>query len=130
MRIIIETIPHNTQRYPTIGDWIIADNGDVTIKISEMGDWRYEMAVAYHELREILVCKWQGITQKEVDEFDISFEKIRELYPDIIGDQEPGDMISAPYNTAHVRATRDERGLIEDLGVNWTEYEDAINKMA
>lgn len=121
MKIVIETIPHSEQRYPTCGDWIVG--GDtVTIRVSEMGDWRKEMAVAYHELREYLLCKHLGISQESVDSFDIEYEKNRKE-----GDEsEPGNDPEAPYYLPHQYATHDERNLIADLDVDWNEYESAI----
>ena len=56
MKITIETIPHNTHRYPTIGDWqfLPAKEGELnlSIKVSDMGDWKLESLIALHELVE------------------------------------------------------------------------------
>lgn len=125
MRIVIETIPHKQQRYDTCGDWTV-DGDTVTIYVSEMGDWRKEMAVAYHELREYLLCKHLGISQESVDSFDIEYEKNRKE-----GDtSEPGDDPKAPYYIPHQYATHDERNLIADLGVNWDEYNTLIQSLS
>lgn len=78
------------------------------------------MAVAYHELREYLVCKHKGIRQQEVDSFDMSFS----------GEGEPGDDPKAPYFLEHQYATRDERLLVSDLGLDWNEYEESIEKLS
>lgn len=125
MKISVEIIPHQKQRYDTCGDWTFTENGDIIIYISEMGNWKYESAVAYHELREVLLCKHLGITQEEVDKFDIDFEKNwQEGHTD-----EPGDSQKAPYYLPHQYATRDERRLLEDLGENWEDYEKTINSL-
>lgn len=125
MNISIKTIPNGEQRYPTVGDWWFTEGGDLEIRISKMSDWRYECLVAFHELCEVLICKHLGITQKEVDDFDIEFEKDREngLHSE---DEEPGDHKDAPYRVQHFIATNCERILAIALGVDWTDYENAI----
>jgi hypothetical protein len=122
MKITIETIPHETQRYPTVGDWFYEPNGDLTIKVSELGDWRYNALVGLHELVEVLKCKYDGVTQEEVDKFDIAYEKTR---PED-DDSEPGDSIDAPYRKQHCLATGVERILAAELGVDWKSYDDAV----
>ncbi len=124
MKVIIETIPHKDQRYDTVGDW--TDNPDtLNIRVSKMGDWRKEVAVAYHELREALMCNHLGITQEAVDKFDMEFEDARQA-----GDEsEPGDDPEAPYFLPHQYATRDERLLVADLGLSWDDYDEAVKKL-
>lgn len=75
MKITIETIPYDQQRYPTVGDWTFDKEGNLLIRVSGMGDWRKEALVAVHELVEVLICKQRGITQEQVDKFDMDFEK-------------------------------------------------------
>lgn len=125
MKIVIEVIPHSDQRYPTAGDWIMHRNGDITIRVSKLSDWREEMLIAYHELREALVCKYRGISEESVNEFDINYEQNRQD-----GDfSEPGDQVAAPYFLPHQYATRDERLLAADIGVDWTEYTAHVNSL-
>ena len=70
MNVKIVTIPHEEQRYPTVGDWVV--NGDnLYISVSKMSDPRYELLVAVHELVEVLLCKERGISQVLVDKFDM-----------------------------------------------------------
>lgn len=119
MKVTIETISHAEQRYPTVGDWLFDAKGDLTIKVSQLSDWRLEMLVAIHELAEVLICKHRGITQEEVDKFDAAFESSR---PD--GDRcEPGDDPGAPYVREHCVATGIERVMAAELDVNWKQYE-------
>ena len=119
MKITIETIPHDQQRYDTAGDWIWEPNGDLTIRVSETGDWRANAAIGVHELVEVLLCKQEGIGQEVVDAFDMAYEARR---PE--GDEsEPGDDPAAPYNRQHCFATAVERMLIAAFGMTWNEYE-------
>lgn len=123
MNITIKTIPHAEQRYKTPGDWKFADNGsgDLEILVSLTGDWREEMLVAFHELREALVCIHRGISQQAVDSFDMIYEQDRKEGRHGPED-EPGNDPKACYFEAHQLATAAERALAYDLDVDWQEY--------
>lgn len=129
MKVNIQTIPHKDQRYDTAGDWVFDADGNLTIFVSDVGDWRYEMLVAFHEFAEVLICKQKCISQSSVDTFDQAFEGIRINYPEVIGDMEPGNMTSAPYHDQHVFATSVEQMLAKMLDVDWKTYDDAINNL-
>lgn len=121
MKITIETIPHNEQRYPTVGDWQFDENtGDLSIKVSMMGDWRYELLVGLHELVEAGLCRDMGIAEFLVDEFDTGYKGPYE---------EPGDDPDAPYYQQHFMATNLERLLANALSVNWQAYDYAVSEL-
>ena len=122
MKVTIEVIPNEKQRYPTVGDWVwIGD--DLTIYVSDMGNWRYEMLVAFHELAECLICKHRGISQAAVESFDILYDKLRQE-----GDKsQPGDSPHAPYYQEHQFANCVENLLALQLGVNWEQYGEAVD---
>lgn len=119
MKIIIETIPHKDQRYPTVGDWQFLGD-ELLIRVSEMGDWKKEALVGIHELVEALLCKSRGITQEEVDKFDMAYKG---------ADMDPGNDPHAPYNEQHFIASTFEESLQEDLSVDEEDYENAIDKL-
>ncbi len=123
MRIIINTIPHDQQRYPTVGDWEW-DGDKLTILVSDMRNWRYEMLVAFHEIAEALICKHRGISEESVTEFDMQYEKSRKLDDN---DSEPGDSLNAPYYQEHQFATCVERLLARELGVDWNTYDGVVS---
>jgi len=125
MKIIIETIPHESQRYPTCGDWWWDKDGTLQIRVSDMKNWRFESLVAFHELCEVLICKHDGISQESVDAFDIAFEKKRK--PGSV--DEPGDSIKAPYRKQHGIASGVERVLGAELGVDWNKYADKVESL-
>ena len=118
MKITIETIPHGDQRYPTAGDWMF-DNDHLVIRVSDLGDWRYSMAVGLHEAVEALLCKQDGISQTAVDQFDRGYE----------GEGEPGDDPEAPYHRQHCAATEVEKTLVAALGVPWDVYDAAVEAL-
>jgi hypothetical protein len=129
MKIIIETIPHDQQRYPTVGDWYWSVHGnELHIKVSELGDWRYEVCVAIHEAVEAVLCEHAGIKQAAVDEFDQKFEKERDDGRHALAD-EPGDDKDAPYRKQHGIATGVERVLAAELGVDWNDYDHTIQNL-
>lgn len=144
MKIVIETIPHDQQRYPTVGDWeikkepIYYESGGpgastekigeeevLYIRVSKLSDWRREALVAIHELVEVLLCKHDGVTTEDVDKFDMDFERRRKE-----GDlSEPGDDPKAPYVLEHCIATGIERILAAELNVSWKEYEEELEAL-
>jgi hypothetical protein len=125
MNICIKVIPHDQHRYETCGDWYYDKAGVLQIRVSKMGDWRYEMLVAAHELVEVLICKHRKITVKQVDKFDMDYEKRRP-----VGNfDEPGDDPRAPYHNEHCIATGIERILAACLGVSWKKYEATLESL-
>lgn len=111
------TVPHSEQRYDTVGDWrIMAPEHDpyvaLVVHVSDLKDWRMEALIAVHELVEALLCKHRGITQAEVDAFDMA-------HPDA---EEPGILHDCPYRDEHVTATEIESRLSRELDVDWLEY--------
>lgn len=115
MKIIIETIPHEQQRYTTVGDWFYDTDGTLHIKVSALSDPKREQLIAVHELVEVLCCQHAGISQKAVDDFDKSFGDNME--------EEPGDSPDAPYVRQHCLATGIERILAAEWGMSWKQYE-------
>jgi hypothetical protein len=124
MNICIKTIPHKEHRYETVGDWFY-EGETLNIRVSKMSDWRYEFLVALHELVEVFLCRYSGVGQKQVDRFDIAYEKKRKA-----GDEsEPGDSPKAPYRTQHCIATGVERIVAAFLGVVWADYDKEIQSL-
>ena len=124
MNVSIQTIPHSVQRYDTVGDWWW-DGDTLEIRVSDMGNWKYEMAVAHHEEREALHCKALGVEEKDVTAFDMKFEENRVLGTT----DEPGDDPNAPYYIPHQYATREEVLFLRDLGEEWSTYEEHVNSL-
>ena len=117
--ITIKTIPHKDQRYDTVGDWQW-DGDNLLITISDMGDWRANVAVAIHELVEVALCKQAGISQESVDAFDTGPGS---------DTNDPGDLPDAPYRDQHCFATAVERMLIAAFGMSWKDYDDKVNSL-
>jgi hypothetical protein len=123
MRINIEVIPHEVQRYPTVGDYWVED-GVQQVRVSRLPDWRYEILVAVHEIVELALARHRGIPETVISEFDVEFERMREKR---LRSGEPGDHPESPYRKEHFFATNLERLLAGALDVDWLEYERCVD---
>jgi len=121
MKITIKTIPHQEQKYETVGDYWRDLDGSLNIVVSEMSDPTMETLVAIHELVEVLQMEKHNIPLIASNEFDIIYEKERQ-----VGmhdqDDEPGDDPRCPYRREHRFAENIERQVAFELGVDWDEY--------
>lgn len=118
-RIVIDFIPHDQQRYPTVGDWLY-EGSTLLIRVSRTADPRYEQLVAAHELVEVLQCNLDGVSQEVVDHFDTVTGKDLD---------EPGDSPDAPYHAQHLIASAVERVLASAMHVDWEAYADALEAL-
>ena len=112
-KIVVNVIPHNQQRYNTCGDWQFKDD-TLQIDVSDTGDEFMNFLIARHEQDEAMLCLRRGISQKEVDDWDMSHE-------DTGTDDFSADM-DAPYHQSHCDALSAEWVMASLLGVNWKEY--------
>jgi hypothetical protein len=128
MNIVIRVIPHDEQRYETPGDWYFDADGDLQIRVSQLGDWKAEACMAVHELVEVLLCKSRDISQEQVDEFDAEFERQRQ--EGLVGpDREAGDDAAAPYKREHRFATSIESLVADALALDWDDYAEAVDAL-
>lgn len=124
-KIVIKTVPHSRQRYNTVGDYYYTIWGTRLILVSKMGDWRNEIPVAIHELIETTLCRNDGVTDEDVDRFDLEHDQNRAP-----GDaSEPGDDPNAPYHSQHVYATKVEAEVCKKLGLDWEVYDVGIQQL-
>jgi hypothetical protein len=121
--ITVEFIPHSEQRCSTIGDYFWDKDGNLTIRVSELGNWNHKVLVAIHELVEAVLCEDRGIKEPDIMAFDKAFEAKRAAG----NDDEPGDDLAAPYRLEHRFAENIERLVAAELGVDWNEYDRALN---
>jgi len=126
LNIIVKTVPDTSQRYDTVGDYYVDENGKRVFSISSMEDWRYEFLILIHELVESTLCKDRGVSGEEIDAFDFAFEKNRNPEDKT---SEPGDDPAAPYFREHQFASKIERMVADELGVDWDEYGRAVARL-
>lgn len=100
----VHVVPHNDQRYETVGDW---EPGDPErgiphrITVSETGNSTANVACAIHELVEFWLCKLRGIPEERVSDFDKAFDG-----------EDPGADPTAPYHQEHMTATGIELAFV------------------
>ena len=124
--INIKVIPHNEQRYETVGDYFRDEKGVMQIRVSEMSDKRYAFLVMIHEVAEVMLTETRGISEFDILAFDESFEANR-----IEGNiEEPGDEPDAPYVDEHCIATAIERLMCAALGIKWKKYDEECNLLS
>lgn len=122
MRIVIETIPHDKQRYPTCGDWWTDKDGTWQIRVSEMHQSKAEFLVAIHELAEMALCKAHDVDEDAITVFDTHWSSFGNIL-------EPGDDFSAPYYREHQVACAIERFFASQLGISWPWYEALVDSL-
>lgn len=123
MNIIIKTIPESEQRPEVSGcDWFYDEVGDLQVRVSPLRDWRREALLGIHEAVEAILCKHNRVKQKDVDKFDLEFDKTHR------DDLAAGDDPMAPYVREHCFATAVERMLCAELDVSWQGYEEELIK--
>lgn len=134
MKIVIETIPHASQRYPTCGDYWVDVSG-LQVRVSEeMGDDSCFL-VALHELIELHLLAKRGVSIAAIDAFDTAYEKAHRVGgtldgPRIEGDNaEPGDDPAAPYYEEHQFATAIEQIVCARLGMPWAQHAANVDKL-
>ena len=129
MKIEITTISHDQQRYNTCGDWQFegepfGEERTLSIRVSDMGDARYEFLVGIHEAIEafLAVNRLGPDVEKALDIFDMNYEKERKTEDE----SEPGDSSDCPVYLEHQIATGIERILAAHLNVDWKTYDGAV----
>lgn len=120
MNADIRTIPHADQRYPTAGDWWW-EGDTLHIRVSQLGDPRFEFLVAVHEFVEAMLCKFQGVPEHAVDRWDLTYK----------GDyaDDPGNDPGAPYHNQHREGIVHERLLAYTLALPWPAYEASFDAL-
>ena len=118
LNIEIKTIPQKEQRYETVGDYWNEGEKDF-FRISDCGNRKYEAMLAIHELIEKFLCESDGVTNKQIDDFDFNYK----------GDGEPGDDKDAPYRKQHLFATGVEKLLCSYFGIDWKTYDSFLENI-
>lgn len=149
-RVVIETVPHSEQRYNTVGDWFFRQEAitkrvdiglggpkfdiveTLVVRVSDTGNWRWNMALALHEFAEAILCTSSGVSQDEVDKWDMEWS----LRQHLIEDLEPGDDVNAPYHKQHREATALEMEFHQEFSssgsdamIDWQNYEDKLEEL-
>jgi len=145
MRLTLEVKPLKEMRYPTAGDYfferenlawsapfqrtvlgggvifpyyIEAKQPQWKFQVIDLDNEDYELLIFIHELIEWRLTQKHGVSEEDITAFDK-----KHLEAD-----EPGSLKEAPYHKEHMAADAIERMVAILLGVEWNDYEEAINK--
>lgn len=157
MRILIETIPHEQQRYPTPGDWQFlfvptchgcgntrdaqencvgpGDCGDCGAKMEFVELIRIRVSELSDWRCEALVAVHELVElllcrQRGITPEEVdAFDKEFEAKRQPGNEDEPGDDPAAPYRKEHFFATNIEALLSSELGVDFQDYGKEIVKL-
>jgi hypothetical protein len=127
MKIFIETIPHEDQRYNTCGDWVFNKDNSLTIRISETANFKWNCALILHELVEALTCRANSVTTEQVDAFDLTWKPFGSF-------EEPGEDPRSPYFAEHNEASLIEQQLFDFMSDGaepdeWDSYEAKLEEL-
>lgn len=132
----VQFIPHKQQRYDTCGDYEELAPDLTKFSISRLSPVKYSWLIMLHEIIEWSICCLTGVKTKDIDKFDMEYEKARagnresaEAPCGCPFYAEPGDDPHAPYAAAHACATLCEKAIARELGVDWEAYSEAIDKL-
>ena len=116
--IEVNIIPHKSQIYETAGNYGIFLN-NWWIDISKMSKWEYESIVLIHELVEMVLTKKRKISWDKITKFDTDHPELND----------PGNDKMACYHKEHIFATRIEKLLAKELGIDWEVYDKSFEKL-
>lgn len=128
MKIEIEIKPKELMRYNTVGDYFYLPDGTLKFEIADTGYEFYNKTVLIHEMIEEALTKKRGITEHQITDFDLYYEKRREQGL-VKEDSEPGFDANSPYLIEHSFATGVEMGMIGLCGISWIDYDNLINEL-
>lgn len=127
MKINVETIPQSAMRYKTAGDYWVDEDGTWQIRVTDMGDWRAEFLVAYHELTELAQCIDRGIAEEAITAFDVDWEA-RKAAGEEMEAEEPGNDPEAPYHPEHLFSISMEMLMAQQLRMPWVRYNQVVDE--
>ena len=109
-------------RYKSIDDWTDpSDTPDGLVfstQTADMGNMDYNFLILIHALVEQYLCHKHKIKDEVVTKFDMDHSQL----------DNPGENPKAPYHKEHLIANDVEAMLSVALKVDWTKYEEAIDK--
>lgn len=126
MKIVIEVIPHQAQRYDTCGDWEWTGE-NLTIRVSDLGNDVFNFLVATHELHEAMLCRFRGITTKMVDAWDLNWTPREPTSGPSV--DEAGNDPRAPYHREHRFGLVIEELVGHELGIDKAAYDAAFDAL-
>ncbi len=120
-KITIEFINSEEQLYPTCGNYFETEN-EYKFFITKQDDPKKNLLILFHEMVEYALCTDRGISEKEITDFDLEWNKKLESRDTTLED-EPGNEKLAPYYKEHRFSENIERLMALALNIDWADYE-------
>jgi hypothetical protein len=118
--INIKFIDGKDQRYSTCGDYWETNNS-YEFRITKQDIPIKNLLILIHEMIEYTLCTDRGITEDQIMDFDLKWNKLNDEGHTI--SDEPGNALSCPYRAEHRIAENYERQLASHLNIDWEEYD-------
>lgn len=129
MNTHLEVIAHKDQRYETVGDYWLDENGVRQFRCSDMSNEDFHFLVIIHELIEEHLTRRRGLKEEDIKAFDEMFEKER-AEGKHSKTEEPGYDSRSPYLKEHTIASGIETTLAGIIGVDMNAYDHAVNSLS
>lgn len=132
MKIDIKSIPFKEMPYPSLDGYWDNPDGSVSFRTcSEMSE-QGQFLVLIHALTEYYMCKFKGISEPSIQEWDLKVEELVKQGKVSI-DTDPGyeivDGKISPYRDQHHLATAVEALLLPFVGITEAEYYDEMESL-
>lgn len=125
---VIKSADLKDQRYETLGDYEIKEDGTRVFTITKTGNDLYDDLIFIHEFVEEVLTRNKGIKEGDIMKFDLWFEdQVKKGLQSFDG--EPGDHPLSPYRREHNLAEIIEAILLNYLNISFKEYNDNIFKV-
>jgi hypothetical protein len=137
MKIDIKSIPFKEMPYPSLDGYWDNPDGSVSFRTCEETSEKAQFLVLIHAMIEYYLCKFNGITEPEIADWDLMIEeavKEGELPEDIdsgyaIVHNITGSPVLAPYRDQHHLATAVEGLLLPSMQYSEEEYSKEIETL-
>jgi hypothetical protein len=116
MKIEVIFKKKDEMKYDTWDYYYYKEDGSLVFEIANTGVDSFNRLLLIHAMIEELLAQKDGITIKQIDEFDHSYH----------GKGEPGEEVKCPYRDAHVTAKGVEMILCAKMGIPWKVYEENL----
>ncbi len=118
--INIKFIDGKEQRYSTCGDYW-ETNSSYEFRITKQDTPDKSILILLHEMVEYFLCTKRGISEADIMDFDLKWNKLNEEGHTI--SDEPGNAKSAPYYKEHRFAENIERQVALAANIDWQDYD-------
>ena len=132
VHVEMEVIPYKDMNYSTPADYQTYCNSKGEegwfIQSAKTRDWRYHILLMLHEFVELALVQHRNIKIKDIEKFDLLFEKeyAKGLQK---AEDEPGNDKRACYYKEHQFASKVEKLMAKELDVDLGAYDTELMRL-